>query len=288
MALDDDQLAQLGDMLSTIDGTGGETNDDSTPPKKETVDQGAGAASSDEGEGGEGDGGENEGGEGGGDSGDGGDDSEHSGLDLEDPGVDPGETARLAEIEELKAQIADLKKRMPQEQEPVVPVVEDFNFASDLDQQDLRDLLDDPKEFNNFLNKVYKQAITAAREQALVSIPNVVRHNVLTHMTLREAANDFYARNEDLVAHKPTVGRVFQEMIAKHPELEIPQMFEKVEEETRKRLKLVKKAQDTTTTTTQGKTNPRFPNAPGTRKGQTKAPELTDLQKELDAMAKYA
>jgi hypothetical protein len=180
-------------------------------------------------------------------------------------------------IEDLRRQIEESHKRTTVAPSTEAPLsIESVDFLSDVD---IEDLINDPKEFNKLLNKIYSKAVDDTRkvlgEGVLKSIPDIVRANVNAMNELQRASDEFYAANEDLKPFKKVVATVFEEISSENPGKTYKEILPKVSEEARKRLELHK-------TVTQQKA-PRLPNSKGRSTPRTK-PSTDPLMSEIEKM----
>jgi len=198
------------------------------------------------------------------------------------------------ENEALRKSIDDLsgpKTESKKEQEPEPeskpepgPVkLDEIDFIGDAD---VDDITYNPKELNKILNKVYAQGIDTARktlgEGVLRSIPDIVKANVATVISLRESSERFYEDNKDLKPFKKVVSAVFEEVAAENPDKKLDEILKDVEKETRKRLELYREAIKPDT-----KSDPKPPKlqkVKGQHRETSTKPNISPMQAEIDAM----
>ena len=205
--------------------------------------------------------------------------------DKEDDSDEAMETLRRS-IEESHEPIAKEKKDETEDKKPAKFELNDENFFSG-SVDDLEDLIKDPKGFNAILNQVYKKGAEVTHNKAVESIlrsmPETIKNQVIQHITLTTATENFYRDNPDLSKYKKTVGAIATQVAAARPDLPLPKLLEVTEKLTRKKLNLIKKA----TENDKGgdKKGSAFPKKPsGTRSGKSKDDEPTGLKKEIGDM----
>lgn len=185
--------------------------------------------------------------------------------------------AELAAMREAFAQVMD-KAKTPTTSAPAEPEISEVDFMSGIEMEDLQD---DPKVFNSILNRVLKEGVRMGRESVLRDIPNIVTHNVRQQSVLKEATDNFYKNNEDLIPFKRVVGAVAEEILSDNPEITLEELFKKAGADTRKRLALVRQAQ--------GREPERRPGLPRKQRGARKPAaglQLTSEEQEIADMIK--
>ena len=191
------------------------------------------------------------------------------------------ETAERAEEEKRKAEEEKKKKA----EQPLS--LEEQDFIGDLD---LDDLVRDKVAFNKLLNSVYSKGVNdskrIATEGVLNTIPEIVKHNLTLLTTLKEASDEFYKSNKDLVPFKRVVAAVFEEIAAKNPDKKYSELMNLTAPEARKRLELHKQAVNNASSEDKGKP-PRLPGAKsGQRQSPSQKPNTSALEKEISEMNK--
>jgi hypothetical protein len=192
------------------------------------------------------------------------------------------EESEKAKEEARKAE-ADKKKK---DEEPLT--LEEQDFIGDLD---LEEGLRDKAVLNKILNTVYAKGVNDAKkistEKVLMTIPDIVKHNVTVLTSLKEAANEFYEKNKDLSPFKKVVAAVFEETAAKNTDKTYEEIMTIVAPEARKRLSLQKKATNNEEKEKGERKGPRLPNAKGGQRAATRTkPDTSDLSKEIEEMNK--
>ena len=200
------------------------------------------------------------------------------------------------EKERLRARIAELeaKEKGPKTEAPKTSApstnapISDEDFLADAD---LDEITRDPKAFNTLLNNIYKKAVETVRgevrkgnESIMRSIPDITKNTIAVQTALKKASDEFYAENKDLEPFKKVVGVVFEEIASANPDKSYSEVLKEVGVETRKRLELTQK----TVTDTKNKKGdpPPLPRKKGERVKDINKPDLTPMQKELEAMNK--
>lgn len=194
-------------------------------------------------------------------------------------------------IEELEGERKKKEEEAPKPTKP--PPTESplsFDEVAFLGDYDSEDLLRDPNLLNKLANEIYQRSVTDARrilgESVLRSIPDLVKNNVTILAGLKEAADEFYARNEDLRPFKRTLAAVFEEVSSDNPGMKFDKLMDKVETVAREKLGLYKKAADKTEPRSEGVDN--SPKLHGKRGGgkrqlpQNKKPN--SILSEIDRM----
>ena len=222
------------------------------------------------------------------------DDSDDSGDDDSDDGDDAeGDEDGEDEIALLKAQLA--------ERDATITEIAKGRIAKpagdDEDKDEPFQIADDPWKEDDFLgedfdigdltaeklNALLNSAASAGAKfgashgakQVLLSIPDIVKHNVSMQNTIQGAISEFYTNNSDLLQFKGSVSAVTQELASANPGWELPKLFEAAGKETRKRLgikKTGKKKKATTKKTIRS------------QRGKGKAKQLAGLEQELGDM----
>jgi len=160
------------------------------------------------------------------------------------------------------------------------PPISEYDF---LGNKDLDELTRDPKEFNKLLNEIYAKAVKDTKgtmtEGVLRSIPDIVKTNVLAVTELKKASDQFYKDNEDLAPFKKVVGIVFEELAASSPDKKYSEILNEVATEARNRLELHRK-----TIKDDKNKHPNLPNKRNQQRQTQTKPNLTGIEKEIDAM----
>lgn len=186
------------------------------------------------------------------------------------------------EIEALKAENERLKaeQKKGKEEEEKEEKFEEQDFIGDVD---LDDLFHDKAELNKLLNSVYSKGVKDARkltsERVLLSIPDIVKHNIDLQTSLREASEQFYADNQDLKPFRKVVATVFEEVASKNPGKKLGEVMKIVAQEARKSLDLHKEAK--------GKEKPGVPKLPNKKSGTGELkskPSTSSVQDEINQM----
>ena len=207
----------------------------------------------------------------------------------------PEELPAIDDLETIRKENENLRKRIeemsaPKSTEPSAepepapePKLDEIDFIGDADMDEITR---DPKEFNKLLNKVFAQGINTSRtvlgEGVLRSIPDIVKTNVATVISLRESSEQFYKENKDLEPFKKVVSNVFEEIAAKNPDKKFSEILDDVGKEARKRLELYKEAIKPDL-----KPDPKSPVLPkikGQHRGPSIKPDISPMQAEIDAM----
>lgn len=192
-------------------------------------------------------------------------------------------------IEDLRKQLAEKDKKdtttkAPTTEAPLVLDEHDFVGDSDLDE-----LSRDPKKFNKLLNDIYQKAVTDTRkvlgEGVLRTIPDIVKTNITMMTNLKKVSDKFYKDNEDLEPFRKVVSAVFEDVAAENPDKRFDEILNDVAGESRKRLGLQRKAENTNKDKNKDKP-PKLPRKKGKAGRATEKPNTEPLQDELDEMNK--
>ena len=159
----------------------------------------------------------------------------------------------VSEEDEKDKTIAELRKKLDEkevkeEPEPE-PTGEPITFESQdflAEDEDLEDLVRDPKKLNEVFNSIYQRAVTDTRkvlgEGVLRSIPDIVRVSVDMMDKLKEMNNKFFTDNADLKPFRKVVAAVFEEVATDNPGKDMMDLLPMVATESRNRLELHKQA----------------------------------------------
>jgi len=176
------------------------------------------------------------------------------------------------------------EKKEEKKEEPLK--LEEADFIGDLD---LDELTRDKAALNKILNLVYSKGVNdskrIATEGVLNSIPDIVKHNLTLLTSLKEASDNFYSENKDLVPFKRVVAAVFEDIAAKNPDKKYNELMNLVGPEARKRLELHKQA----VKKVEKEEDVKPPRLPGTKGGQRQTPtkpNTSSLEKEISEMNK--
>lgn len=219
-------------------------------------------------------------------------DIEDGSGELDDKGgketeLDPEESIDVMR-KSIEASFEDLdEKPKSKEKEKETPTLEigDEQFFSGT-EEDLENLVSDPKAFNTMLNNIYKKGVekahTLAVENILRSAPDIIKTQIVQQMTLTRAVTKFYDDNKDLVPYKKTVASIANQLAAKYPDAPLPKILAATEQLARKRLQLKKTVENK-----DEDKGGRFPKKPqGRRPGERSTDDLKGIDKELDEMSK--
>lgn len=208
------------------------------------------------------------------------------------------------EVDPKDAEIADLRRQLAESQGVITEIAkgkkpaeegvtageaaakpEDFKWE---DEEFIPEDYDfdklDQKSFNQLLNsaaaKGAAKGAAHAMQQMALKLPGIIKHNVNLHTTVADAVSKFYSDNKDLVGFKKVVAIVAEEISSKQPGLAIEELFEKAGAETRKRLNLAAKANNS------GKKNDKKPGGLTKTGGQNLKPagNLAGMDKEISDM----
>jgi hypothetical protein len=146
--------------------------------------------------------------------------------------VEREERKRAEEEARVKAE-----KEAKERNEPVK--IEEQDFIGDVD---LEELIENKKAFNKLLNSVYAKGVSDSNklftEKLFSSIPDIVRQNLISIISIKETSDKFYKENEDLVPFKKVVAAVFDDVAANNPDRNYNELMNLVAPEARKRLGL--------------------------------------------------
>lgn len=190
------------------------------------------------------------------------------------------------ELEELRKQNEQLLKLINSGFDGVVPKAKkedkategnkpDFDIASDIGELDLEELLSDPKNLINLLQKVAKVTYERATRDASHSAAGAVSEVV----DMRELVRDFYEDNNDLKLVKKTVSLVAKNVGAENPEMDMPKVLAEAAKRTRILLGMKAPVVEHSKERKTGK-KPALPGSPGGRRS-TPEDSRSKLAKEV-------
>jgi len=179
------------------------------------------------------------------------------------------------EQKEMKEKLDEILSRgTPKEPEPEVIkpiVIEDQDFLSDID---FDSLTDNPKTFNDLLNKVFKKGIEVAKQELEANnlrltkeLPKTIEKSVSNVNVVKKQVDDFFTENSDLKPFRGAVATVLGEIAAVNPTWNYNKLLKATEEETRIRLGISKKS-------TKGN---KVPSLPSKRSQLRIVPDHTDV-----------
>jgi len=196
--------------------------------------------------------------------------------------IKPSEFETLKqEFDRLKGAYEEIvnKKVTPPEVPEVIPE-QDF-----LDGMDLDDLVNNPKEFNKLLNKVFSKGLEFAEQKTneiKKKLPETIRNNVVTIESLRKASEGFYNDNKDLAPFKGAVATVFNELQQLNPTMSYDKLLNKTEVEVRNRLGIVKQKEE------KKSDSPRLPKTKSTARtipeDKVVDPIISDIEKMNESL----
>lgn len=159
--------------------------------------------------------------------------------------------------------------------------VEAIDFLKDLD---LDELTRSPEEFNKLLNAVSSRGLGAFEktmiEKILRAIPDIVKTNILTVNSLKEASEQFYEANKDLVPFKAVVAATYEEVASEDPGKSPSEYFKDVAEKARERLELYKEA----VKEDDKDKHPKLPHRKRQQRQVIQKPNTTPIEDEIDKM----
>lgn len=149
-----------------------------------------------------------------------------------------------AEREDRKKAEEDARIKAEEDAKKLEPLkLEDQDFIGDLD---LDELLSDKGVLNKLLNTVYSKGVNdsnkLAIEKLLNSVPDIVKQNLDSIVTMKEMSDKFYKENENLVPFKKVVAAVFEDIASANPDKKYSELMNLVAPEARKRLGLPNQA----------------------------------------------
>jgi hypothetical protein len=172
---------------------------------------------------------------------------------------DGQETAPVTEAAE-PAQVATL--------EDLAILDEDVNFD---------DMMNDRETFVTTMRGILGRYRDLLSQDFSRAIPSVVANQVRQVSTLTNAVNTFYTENEDLLPVRKAVGVVANQIVAEHPDWDLPRVMQESAQTTRKMLKMKAPKRSS------GKVvKPSFAKSKSAR-GKSK-PKVSKLQSEIDAV----
>lgn len=140
------------------------------------------------------------------------------------------------------------------------------------------------KSHQNF-NALLTAVVSVAREQALRVLPQLTQQMVEQKVTLQMAAKEFFTENKDLLPYRAFLASLSNEIESKEPNLSLEELFQKINEEGRKRLRLPKGSQGAGTQMIQNKetktVNPGFVSGGGKSGNRGSSTPLTGMDKDI-------
>ena len=127
---------------------------------------------------------------------------------------------------------------------------------------------------NNYVQSAVNAIVESRITEIMRTMPTMNANMVRTMVGLEFATHRFYSSNEDLVAFKPFIAMIGNEVMSKNPTYTIDKVYEEVEKEARKKLRLPKAGQPAAPRST-----PAFVQPGGSRKPI--APVLEGERKEI-------
>lgn len=153
------------------------------------------------------------------------------------PAVDP----RDEKISALEAKLAELVAKLDKPAEPPAPTppaepeVTEQDFVG---ETDIEELVQDPKEFNKFMNKIYHKAMIDSRTALASQLPAMVQQQANAIIVAQKMSENFYKTNSDLAKFPKVVQAVSEEIIAANPDITVEELTSRLAVESRKRLNL--------------------------------------------------
>jgi hypothetical protein len=212
----------------------------------------------------------------------------------EEPGTDEDEEHEAdSEVTELRSQLNEMTAllnqagiQLPGTQPPATPAAETPPAAAHqpmtleelviLEEDiDFDDVMNDRETFVNTMRSILGRYRQVLAQDFARGIPGVVAQQVQQVTTLRSAVDQFYVENEDLLPIRKTVGAVANQVVAEHPDWQLPQIFEESAKRTRKLMKLNPKKK------TKKVVTPSFAKK-GKKSSRKPKPKVSKLQREID------
>ena len=221
-----------------------------------------------------------------------GEDLEGAETEEEEPEVEEEEEVPdlAADLEEMKEQNRKLLERLektaqietaevgkrPEEPPPETSdVIKTFLGDDDIDE-----VVSDPKKFEAVLNRVAEVIRNDVIEQVFRSTPQLVTSQIQQQTKVNEAVKEFYKENEDLKHVKKTVGAIANDVAADNPDWTLDKVFKQTAVKTRETLGLKKK----TVKKVKGNTKPTRKPALQTnvkRANRPDGPSMTETEKDV-------
>ena len=169
----------------------------------------------------------------------------------------------------------------PKEDQP--EALPEMDFIGD---EDIDDVTTDKAKFNKLLHKASDHGYNKAIEQMLRILPGIVTKVAAVEVQNQAAAMEFYRANDDLIPHKASVAKIYNELLGKNPSKDPYELLKDLAPEARKRLKLKPKGGGANTQQKPEFKKPGF--APGSATGKRggapvkENPVKSDLGKMLN------
>ena len=185
----------------------------------------------------------------------------------------PEEFRRQLEVEKPPEEKKPEEEKPP-EKAPEPPKVR--NFLEGLSQEDIEELMGDPKKLNDLLNRVANDAsarnVDIVVEKIMLAIPKMVATHIVQQSKLTKLVDSFYEANEDLTNCKRTVAAFANNVHSEHPDWTVAKIFDEAGKRTREALGLRTKA-------SRKAQSPAFVKQRGAR--SDKEPKLSGLEGEI-------
>jgi len=169
---------------------------------------------------------------------------------VEQPTPDPRD-ARIAALEADIAALRDRQQQQPPQEQPVQQQAVAYQELPFVSEEEYEAAITDPKAFNKVLNKVYATAFNHAAQAVMQNMPQVINNQVTQQQTVQQAAQTFYADNQDLytvniaddsarVARAEFISQKANEIQAKNPGIPYHEILSRTEQEVRRILGISK------------------------------------------------
>lgn len=150
------------------------------------------------------------------------------------PAADP----RDEKISALEAKLAELAAKLDKPSEPPPPAEPEVTEQDFVGDTDIEELVQDPKEFNKFMNKIYQKAMIDSRTALAKQLPAMVQQQAQAVVAMQKMSDNFYKANSDLVKFPKVVQAVSEEILSANPDITIDDLTSRLAVEARKRLNL--------------------------------------------------
>jgi hypothetical protein len=147
------------------------------------------------------------------------------------------------------------------------------------EDESLDDVLNDRESFVRWAQGFAQRVIQSGTQAYATRLPGVVAPQVRQIIDLNRAVDEFYSENEDLKPVRSTVGAIGRDLATKHPDWNLPKLFE---ESGKRARKLLKMPEPGSVPKGRRKVNPSFAKTKGG--GRKPKPKVSKLQQEIDEL----
>lgn len=195
--------------------------------------------------------------------------------------------ADLLEIPEAEPAPAPADPIVPQQPVPPMgPTPESYNdFGILMEGVNFDDFMDNEENFVSGMRDILSRHEQMLSQRFMTTVPGIVQNQVRQITALQRATENFYSKNEDLTAVKPTVGAVANQIADAHPDWPIDRIMEESAKSTRKLLRLpVPDGKSVKKKVVKKKVNPSFAKSKGASVRNKPKQKLSKQQRQMDEL----